>query len=100
MAWSNDKKPKYKYNDKDYEIGVHVKGDAGNLEYIGEDGLVKVCIAGSTDGIEVVLQTARTERDGLLGKGFKAHLRSPNPEIYNEYSDVTEQQTPKSLRKL
>lgn len=100
MAWSNDKKPKYKYNDNDYEIGLHVKGDAGNLEDISEDGLVKVCSAGSADGIEIVLQTARTERNRLVDKGFEAHLRSPNPKIYNAYSDVAEQQTPKSLRKL
>lgn len=93
MAWSNPEKRHYNFNGS-YEVGVHIKGNHPRLE-LGEDGLVKVCTAGSADGIEVVLEAARAHRDNIINSGAEAFLRSPNIKIYGMHADVAQQKKPK-----
>lgn len=97
MAWSNPEKKDYAFNGS-YEVGVHIKEVLPGPD-IGEDGLVKVCTAGSLEGISMVIEAARAYRDGMIKSGAEAFLRSPNIEIYGMHADVA-QQKPKIIQKL
>lgn len=97
MAWSNQEKPSYRY--RDYEVGVHIQGSTDGLQNIGEEGLVARFNTGVEEHIDFILQSARTERDRMIDEGHGAYLKSPNPEIFEKYDDVAQQQRPGNFKK-